>query len=767
MDDDLLEEALFSRDEEGRLLRLDEAQAKQLEQTYSLVVDGTPLTVARAQIAKDAQGNPLSKPDGSPKLRYTTILDAIRHATEYGRVVCDSVATALGLSTSPTPQELLGVACRSGNEHVFYEALLQLCRSKPQDAVEVLHGIVDKKLLGHRDEDKIAAALKQSPQDLVQAMTLAVDQRILFAPTKVAVERVPVLCHQDHLTPIAVCRVCAVQIANPARGRVERKLLPACQHWVQDGMVIYTMWAAASDEWHGSSETTKAAADKHRVTVRKSVQMLSELLSSQHLDPQRDAEKGRQKKFRNELDDLWNTIAASWERFPQDAKSPGDEADRQRALAKQTRFERHRGSKDPLAGPIKPLPIPPDSPFSVDYDSCILCDRCSRSCDEVRHFNVIGRSGKGASTHIAFDLNGRAMYNSSCHSCGECMKACPTGAITFERTVLDVGSKRWTKEFPAPQYEVVEPSALLQHDLFRRMSVAFLEWNRGAVRRRRVKPGDVVARQYEFGNVAFVLESGDYLICRKETPQPFTRLPERLKNLQSDVARYEKQHGNAVGVLQFERNMIVGEMSPMTHDRRNASIIALNAASLLEIDRNVLSEMLRVPDVREVVEDRYAERALRDFISDDNIRSSLFSDLTREENTRLIDTVAKTAKLVLVAPGEVVCLEKEPATDFFFIYQGYIKISSRAGILAHRGPSNYIGEIAMVLRDWPEAKELFPGNIGVQGLRTATCTALDTVELFRFPGDAIREFLNRPENSGIRDKLRQRCAELLTPGIKK
>ncbi|OYW19569.1 MAG: hypothetical protein B7Z55_08600, partial [Planctomycetales bacterium 12-60-4] len=148
MDDDLLEEALFSRDEEGRLLRLDEAQAKQLEQTFSLVVDGTPLTVARAQIAKDAQGNPLSKADGSPKLRYTTILDAIRHATEYGKTVCDSVATALGLPTSPLPEELLGVACRSGQEFAFFQALLDLCQTKPTVAAAALNGIVDKKLLG-------------------------------------------------------------------------------------------------------------------------------------------------------------------------------------------------------------------------------------------------------------------------------------------------------------------------------------------------------------------------------------------------------------------------------------------------------------------------------------------------------------------------------------------------------------------------------------------------------------------------------------------
>ena len=52
-----------------------------------------------------------------------------------------------------------------------------------------------------------------------------------------------------------------------------------------------------------------------------------------------------------------------------------------------------------------------------------------RACDDIQGNDVIGRSGKGYSTHIAFDLSD-PMGASTCVSCGECVAACPTGALT-------------------------------------------------------------------------------------------------------------------------------------------------------------------------------------------------------------------------------------------------------------------------------------------------------------------------------------------------
>ena len=69
--------------------------------------------------------------------------------------------------------------------------------------------------------------------------------------------------------------------------------------------------------------------------------------------------------------------------------------------------------------------------FTVDHTACILCDRCVRACDDVMENHVIGRTGKGDTAGIGFDLN-EPMGESTCVQCGECMVSCPTSAITFK-----------------------------------------------------------------------------------------------------------------------------------------------------------------------------------------------------------------------------------------------------------------------------------------------------------------------------------------------
>ncbi len=66
--------------------------------------------------------------------------------------------------------------------------------------------------------------------------------------------------------------------------------------------------------------------------------------------------------------------------------------------------------------------------IAVNLDSCIQCTRCVRACREVQVNDVIGYAFRGEHSKIVFDLDD-AMGDSTCVACGECVQACPTGAL--------------------------------------------------------------------------------------------------------------------------------------------------------------------------------------------------------------------------------------------------------------------------------------------------------------------------------------------------
>ncbi len=66
--------------------------------------------------------------------------------------------------------------------------------------------------------------------------------------------------------------------------------------------------------------------------------------------------------------------------------------------------------------------------IAVNLDACIQCTRCQRACREEQVNDVIGYAQRGSQAEIVFDI-GDPMGHSSCVGCGECVQACPTGAL--------------------------------------------------------------------------------------------------------------------------------------------------------------------------------------------------------------------------------------------------------------------------------------------------------------------------------------------------
>jgi len=73
-----------------------------------------------------------------------------------------------------------------------------------------------------------------------------------------------------------------------------------------------------------------------------------------------------------------------------------------------------------------------NSMIQRDLNKCILCGRCVRVCNEIQVNEILDFSMRGSRTKVgpAFDTD---LIDSECYFCGECVDACPVGAITFKQ----------------------------------------------------------------------------------------------------------------------------------------------------------------------------------------------------------------------------------------------------------------------------------------------------------------------------------------------
>jgi formate dehydrogenase major subunit len=89
--------------------------------------------------------------------------------------------------------------------------------------------------------------------------------------------------------------------------------------------------------------------------------------------------------------------------------------------------------------PARPAQAEPAADLShpaiaVNLDACIQCTRCLRACRDEQANDVIGLALRGPHAKIVFDMDD-ALGASTCVACGECVQACPTGALSPARDV--------------------------------------------------------------------------------------------------------------------------------------------------------------------------------------------------------------------------------------------------------------------------------------------------------------------------------------------
>ncbi|WP_108508770.1 formate dehydrogenase subunit alpha [Polynucleobacter acidiphobus] len=185
---------------------------------------------------------------------------------------------------------------------------------------------------------------------------------------------IPHLCFKDGYRPDGNCRACVVEING------ERTLAPSCCRAATAGMEV------------------KANSERALKSQKLVLEMLLSDMPDEGYKWVGDSDAERERQQHGELSEWASRLDVS-------------------VRPELKALRRHQPPAD-LSHPA----------MAVNLDACIQCNRCVRACREEQVNDVIGYAMRGAHSEIVFDLND-PMGTSTCVACGECIQACPTGAL--------------------------------------------------------------------------------------------------------------------------------------------------------------------------------------------------------------------------------------------------------------------------------------------------------------------------------------------------
>ena len=184
---------------------------------------------------------------------------------------------------------------------------------------------------------------------------------------------IPTLCYLKDINEIGACRLCLVEVSE---GGKPFRMVTACVYPCTDGMEIKT--------------------NSPKITASRRMNL--ELLLSNH---------------------------------NQDCLS----CVRSTNCELQTLCREYGVDSSRFTGTVNTYAIDDKTPIIRDNNKCILCRRCVATCAKVQEIGVIGANNRGFDTYIGSPFDS-ALATTSCINCGQCIVACPVGAL-YERDDTD------------------------------------------------------------------------------------------------------------------------------------------------------------------------------------------------------------------------------------------------------------------------------------------------------------------------------------------